>query len=566
VQSDKKISIGKPISNTKVYILNSSNKIQPIGVPGEVFIGGSRLAKGYLNRPELDVERFIESFYDKGKRIYRTGDFARWLPDGNIDFIDRIDNQVKIRGFRIEIGEIENILSYHEDVKEANVLVIENKEKEKYICAYVVSEKEIDILNLKSYLKENLPSYMVPSYFVQLEKMPITPNGKIDRRALPKPNLDELSISYEAPRNQVEEALVEMWKEILNIKKVGINDNFFEIGGHSLKATKLISRINKKFNAEISIKDVFYKQTIKELSHFIGESKKHSNNISHDDVILLKKSDENSNEKEENLFIIHDGSGDIGGYIELSSNLKSNIKCWAIKVDKKVIYNPNNFTIEELAEKYINIIKNIQPSGSYNLAGWSLGGVIAFEMARQLENNNDQIKNLLLIDSYINPKLISYTKVLKEDVSLDTEKMNLISYINNDNIKEKIAKRSAIDEKWDVVRANLSKQELDEIKLRLPEEFTNIIPSIEELDLDELVSSINVIRRLTSALKSYKPKNKVKKQAILFKAKEESQLNLNKWNKYFDNKLIVNEMNGNHYTILKKSNVEYIVARVNKLL
>ncbi|WP_443659035.1 non-ribosomal peptide synthase/polyketide synthase [Clostridium algidicarnis] len=566
VQSDRKISIGKPIANTTVYILNSSNKMQPIGVPGEVFIGGSRLAKGYLNRPALDTERFIQSFYCEGEKLYRTGDFARWLPDGSIDFIDRIDNQVKIRGFRIELGEIENILSYHEEVKEANVLVIENEDKEKYLCAYVVSEKELNALNLKNYLKENLPTYMIPSYFVQLDKMPITPNGKIDRKALPKPNLDELTDSYEAPRNEMEESLVEIWKDVLNIKQVGINDNFFEIGGHSLKATKLIARINKEFKIEISIKDVFYGQTIKELSHCITESKKYSTNISNDNVILLKSSDENSSAKEENLFIIHDGSGDIGGYIELTSNLKDNIKCWAIKADKEAIYNRNNLTIEELAETYIKLIKNIQPIGSYNIAGWSLGGVIAFEMARQLEKSGNEIRNLILIDSYINPNLINYTKVLKEDVSLDTEKKNLISYINNNNIKEKIYKESTLDKKWNIAKENLSKEDLDEIKLRLPEEFTSIMSNIEELSLEELLTSVNIIRRLTSALKSYKPKNKVKVQSVLYKAKEESKLNVDKWNKYFEKSLVVEEVSGNHYTIVKKGKVEYIEERLNEVL
>ncbi|MBN1040279.1 non-ribosomal peptide synthetase [Clostridium botulinum] len=543
------VPIGHPSDNVQIYILDNELNTVPTGVIGEIYVSGDGVARGYINREDLTKEKFIENPFIEGKRMYKTGDTARYLENGSIEYIGRADNQIKLRGFRIELGEIEKKLLQHDDIKEATAIVIEDKENDKHICAYVVSRKEINELNLNEYLKENLPEYMVPSYFVKLEKMPITSNGKLDRKALPKPNLDKILTSYEAPRNALEEILVKIWREVLIVDKIGINDNFFKLGGNSLKVIKFISKINKKFNVEISIKDIYHRQTIKDLSCFIAQSKKVCTNINHDNVILLKNSSKNLIEKEENLFIIHDGSGDIGGYIELASNLKDNIKCWGIKANKKIIYKSKNLTIEELAEAYITIIKNIQPNGYYNIAGWSLGGVIAFEMVRQLEKSNDQIKNLLLIDSYINPKLIKYNKVLKEDLSLDTEKMNLISYINNYDFKQKI-----------------SKQKLDKIKLKLPEEITSIIPNIEELDFDELASKINVIRRLTNALKLYKPKNKVKKQPILFKAKEESQLNLNKWNKYCEYKFIVKEVCGNHYTIVKGGNVDYIVDSFNKLI
>ncbi len=266
--TDRLIPIGKPIYNTQIYIVND-NQIMPIGIPGEICISGDGLARGYINRPELTKEKFVENPFNPGKKMYKTGDLARWLPDGNIEFLGRIDNQVKIRGFRIELGEIENRLLNHEDINEAAVLVKEGKYNDKYLCAYVVSEKEITKLNLKGYLEESLPEYMVPSYFIQLQKMPLTANGKLNRKALPEPNLECNLNEYEAPRNKVEEKLTEIWSEVLGVKRVGISDNFFDLGGHSLKATVLISKIHKELNKEISLKELFKKPTIKDLSKLI---------------------------------------------------------------------------------------------------------------------------------------------------------------------------------------------------------------------------------------------------------------------------------------------------------
>ncbi|MFC3926350.1 phosphopantetheine-binding protein, partial [Clostridium punense] len=217
----------------------------------------------------LTAQKFVDNPFEPGTKMYKTGDLARWLPDGNIEFLGRIDNQVKIRGFRIELGEIENRLLQHESIKEAAVLVKENKDGEKYICAYVISDKKLQELDLKGYLKETLPEYMVPAYFVELEKMPLTANGKLDRRALPEPNLDATLTEYEAPRNAVEETLAKLWSEILGVEKVGINDNFFDLGGHSLKATILMSKIHKELNKEVPLKKLFKSPTIKELGKYI---------------------------------------------------------------------------------------------------------------------------------------------------------------------------------------------------------------------------------------------------------------------------------------------------------
>ncbi|WP_346940654.1 amino acid adenylation domain-containing protein [uncultured Clostridium sp.] len=263
------VLIGKPTNNTKAYIIGDKGQLQPIGIYGELCISGDGVTLGYLNNPELTNEKFVDDPFELGKKMYRTGDLARWVPDGNIEFLGRIDNQVKIRGFRIELEEIENRILKHKEVKEVAVVVKENKNNEKYICAYIVSDKEVKELNLRDYLKESLPEYMIPAYFVNLEKMPLTQNGKINRRELPEPNLEEILNEYEAPRNEVEESLAKIWSEVLGVEKVGISDNFFELGGHSLKATVLMSKIHKELNKEIPLKELFNSPTIKELSAII---------------------------------------------------------------------------------------------------------------------------------------------------------------------------------------------------------------------------------------------------------------------------------------------------------
>ncbi|MCF2150076.1 amino acid adenylation domain-containing protein [Desmonostoc muscorum LEGE 12446] len=253
-------SIGRPIANVEIYILDSDLQPVPVGVPGELHIGGAGLAKGYLNRPELTQEKFIPNPFDKSKvkgqksKLYKTGDLARYLPDGNIEYLGRIDNQVQIRGFRIELSEIEAVLSQHSDVQVCCVIVREDTPGDKRLVAYWVAHQDCKpaISELREFLKAKLPEYMVPSAFVILESLPLTPNGKIDRRALPKPDLDTTLLEkYVAPRTPIEEMLAILWAQVLKLELVGIHDNFFELGGHSLLATQLVSRIRTWFKVEL---------------------------------------------------------------------------------------------------------------------------------------------------------------------------------------------------------------------------------------------------------------------------------------------------------------------------
>ncbi len=273
--------IGRPIANTQVYILNQNLQPVPIGVPGELHIGGAGLAREYLNRPELTQEKFIANPFstDPQARLYKTGDLARYLPDGNIEYLGRIDNQVKIRGFRIELGEIEAALSQHPTISQTAVIAREDEPGTNRLVAYLVCDfaqtsQTLTVNELRQFLKEKLPEYMLPSAFVFLEALPLTPNGKIDRRALPAPDLtQQLEENFVAPRTEVEQRLAKIWADVLGIQQVGIRDNFFELGGDSILSLQIVARANQA-ELQLTPKQLFANQTIAELATVVGTSVK----------------------------------------------------------------------------------------------------------------------------------------------------------------------------------------------------------------------------------------------------------------------------------------------------
>ncbi len=279
-----KVSIGRPIANTQIYLLDDDLRSVPIGVAGELYIGGAGVTRGYLNRSEMTAEKFIPDPYsvEPGARLYRTGDLACYLPDGNIEYLGRIDHQVKIRGFRIELGEIESVLSQHPTVLENVVMAREDTSRNNRLVAYVITRNKasVTISALRDFLKGKLPDYMMPSQFVFLDSLPLTPNGKLDRTALPQPDQTrpELIGTFVAPRTPVEELLAELWAEVLNLERVGIHDNFFELGGHSLLATQVVSRVRQAFQMELPLRSLFENPTIEGFANIIQSATTVSSN------------------------------------------------------------------------------------------------------------------------------------------------------------------------------------------------------------------------------------------------------------------------------------------------
>ncbi|MGE5340374.1 MAG: amino acid adenylation domain-containing protein, partial [Candidatus Omnitrophota bacterium] len=286
IHQRRSVSIGGPAFNTRIYLLDKHLKPVPMGGIGEIYISGSSLAKGYLNQPELTSEKFKRNVIShlslaNGKRnvtndkcpmtndyFYKTGDLGRWLSDGNLEFLGRIDQQVKIRGYRIELGEIITRLSTHENVTEVEVVVCESPQREKYLCAYFVSKESVNTSDLRDYLARRLPGYMVPAYFVQLERMPLTPNGKLDRRALPEPGIQP-GDNYIPPRNPTEERLVSIWQEILGVEHIGINHSFFQLGGNSLNVISLIAIIHRNFHIKPTVSEIFLNETVEKQAQLL---------------------------------------------------------------------------------------------------------------------------------------------------------------------------------------------------------------------------------------------------------------------------------------------------------
>ncbi|MEH2407392.1 non-ribosomal peptide synthetase [Nostoc sp.] len=274
IAGNKAIGIGCPLANTHIYILDSHLQPVPIGISGELYIGGEGLARGYLNRPDLTAEKFISNPFSPNpkSRLYKTGDLARYLPDGHIEYLGRIDYQVKLRGFRIELGEIETALLQHPEVKEGVVIIREDTPNENNLVGYIVAETGQDSLQvisqLRRFLKQQLPDFMVPTIFMALEAMPLTPNGKVDRKALPKPDASrlELEANYVAPRTPIEQQITDIWTQVLNVKQVGIYDNFFELGGYSLLGIQVVSRLRQALQVEILMSNLFELPTVADLA------------------------------------------------------------------------------------------------------------------------------------------------------------------------------------------------------------------------------------------------------------------------------------------------------------
>ena len=392
---DRRVPIGRPLANRAIYILDRHGNPVPIGIPGELYVGGASVARGYLNQPELTAERFLPDPFsaEPGARMYKTGDVARYLPDGNIEFLGRVDHQVKIRGFRIELGEIEAALGQHPAVREAVVLAREDMPGEKRLVAYVVGNSTAD--ELRGFLKDKLPQYMVPAVFVPLDALPLLSNGKTDRRALPAPDRTrpELHKAFVAPRDDLEVQLAHIWEEVLGVRPVGVRDNFFELGGHSLAAVRLFALIEIRLGRRLPLTAVFHGATVE---HLAGVLRQRVTPGPQSSLVAIQPGG-----SKRPLFLVHPAGGHVFPYIRLAQLLGPDQPCYGLQARGLEDGQDPHTRIGDMAAHYIQALQTLQPTGPYLLGGWSMGGVVAFEMAQQIHAQGQRVALLALLDGGI---------------------------------------------------------------------------------------------------------------------------------------------------------------------
>ncbi len=398
-------SIGRPIANTEVYLLDRFSQPVPVGVRGELHLGGAGLARGYLNQASLTGEKFVPNPFSRepGARLYKTGDLARYQPDGTVQFLGRMDHQVKLRGYRIELGEIEATLREHAAVQDAVVIVRDWAEGNKTLVGYVVVDSNDSALQddklaaeLKSFLKKKLPDYMVPACFVELDQLPLTPNGKIDRKALPEPGPrppDSSIISR--PRNEIEFALTLIWERVLNVRPIGLADNFFELGGHSLLAVRLMAEIEEEFGQRIPLVSLFQSATIEGLAGILQQG---VSSISWPIVVELQRGGSRPP-----LFCVSHPGVNALGYRSLAHYLEPDQPVYGLQAQypEDLQGEHSNTAVDELATEYLEAIRAVQPHGPYQLAGMCRGAHIAFEMARRLENQGESVALVGIFDTWV---------------------------------------------------------------------------------------------------------------------------------------------------------------------
>ncbi|BGE86247.1 hypothetical protein Ms3S1_26830 [Methylosinus sp. 3S-1] len=401
IRPDETEGVGRPLRDLQVYIRGSNLHLLPIGMSGELYIGGAGLARGYLNRPDLTAERFVPSpFGAPGERLYRTGDLARYHRDGNIQYLGRADHQVKIRGFRIELGEIEAALGRLETVREAAALAREDEPGDKRIIAYVVCEDgaEANVAQLRASLAKDLPDYMIPSAFVFLDSLPLTQNGKIDRKALPEPDLDaQAARAYVLPRTATEWLLLKEFKDILCRRSIGIDDNFFELGGHSLTAIKLIDRIRREIRGDLPTMAIFQAPTARRLAEMISGSREDDRSL----IVPLCRGGENPP-----IYCIHPAGGSPIRYSAFADSLQGAAPVYGVQSRRIFDDRHIDASVEEMAECYIGQIREHQPHGPYFLLGWSSAGVTAAAMAEKLEAIGEDVAFIGIIDSMLDVESI----------------------------------------------------------------------------------------------------------------------------------------------------------------
>lgn len=539
-------SIGVPILNTPIYIVDKLDRPLPIGVPGELLIGGIQVGRGYIGREDLTAERFVDNPFKPGEKLYRSGDLARWLPDGNIDFLGRIDMQVKIRGFRIEPGEVESLLLNHPKIKEAIVYIGENEKKEKFLCAYFVSPETLSPVQLRDYLSKEIPGYMIPDYFIQLDEMPLLPNRKIDYKALPDPRETAGSgKSYEPPADENEKKIIEIWADVLDLDKNNISrdDDFFQLGGNSLNILKVLSRVNKAFENNIDMSVLFLYPKAKDLAANI-----HQEGILNklDCIVRL-----NNGMNERNLFIIHPAHGMIYQYKELAKILENDFNVYGVQARGLVGNSRLSESFDIAVVDYIQQIKQVQPEGPYLIGAYCFGDLIAFDMIKLMEDMGDRIDKFIMLDEhlFVSSRALDYQR--RRDFLF-----NVFKWIPG--LEKHRNKRSLLHRYDDMVKKIREDEEIDREKARSSAQSAEESQQQEKIvdkHLDQLMAEYYSLPRKRIV------KGIINADIIDIKAKKQEmrrEFSPRMLAKLTYGKVEILECPGDHNTILEKPNVQVL--------
>ena len=399
---DQKVLIGPPIANTTFYVLDRERRPVPIGVAGELYIGGDGVARGYLNRPEQTAERFVPDPFGTGSsaRLYGTGDRVRRLPDGRLEFLGRLDHQVKIRGFRVELGEIESILRLHPNVQDAVVVARDDWGAERRLVAYVTASgaEPMSVVELRDFVRQKLAPYMVPAAVVALERFPLTPNGKIDRKELPLPDQHnpDTNRMIAGPRTALEELLVSLWREHLGQAQIGIHDNFFDLGGDSLSVIRLGHDIEQATGQSFALTQIFDAPTVAGMAEILSGQKTAAG---YSPLVLLRPGDERAP-----MFLVHPIGGSTMQLLPIAKSLPGRRAVYGIQARGFEGTEAPLDSVEAMVEFYAAAIREIQPHGPYFLGGMCFGGLVAMEIARRLMAEGASIGKLALLDTYPHPR------------------------------------------------------------------------------------------------------------------------------------------------------------------
>jgi len=537
------IPIGKPMEGARALVVDARGSACSPGAVGEIYIRTPFRSLGYYNQPELTREVFIKNPFndDPNDIVYKTGDLGRVLEDGNFEFLGRKDSQVKIRGVRIELAEIESQLREHEFVRNVAVIDRESSRGDKYLCAYVVSTGEFDHGALRSFLSQRLPEYMIPA-FMQVDELPVTLSGKVDRRALPDPKhvrLDDDDVT--GPRDAVELRLTNIWKDVLNVKPIGVQDNFFDLGGHSFLAVSLMSRIEREFGVKLPLAVLFQGATVESLGVMVRQQ---VGSTSASSLVRIQP-----NGAKQPLFCAHPAGGNVICYMELSRHLGPEQPLYGLQARGLNAEAEPLTRIEEMAEHYIEEIQAVQPTGPYRLLGWSLGGIVAFEIAQQLHNRGEQVELVALLDTGIHDPRDAPKEVEEAD---DAYKL-----------------LGAIGE--------LRPELLEHLRTLQPDEQieyvvdwghrTNALPP--DFGFTQVRHLFNIYKSNVHAVRNYIPKV-YPGQVTLFRAEEELAKNphrlLHGWDKYAAGGVDVHVVPGSHFDMAYRPHVSVLCEQLNLTL